>query len=429
MMDEIFRSRLDLSGWVIHFVHDRKSEDHVEDLKDIAELEGFEGAVRMPDFYDQEGKRHNILTEYEENEYEIDENAPAINVLMKILHDGYIHSGWSLRDYTPTIFGPRSAVCFTEMPLYALIEYARFRGDYSGYVGNYGIAFRRNELFAAGARPVIYGISKKSNESASAYNKRVRDEAKTELPSHELYRYVYTHLPKDPNNYSIDWTHEREWRWGLPDNALGVPGLPFFLSKEYGEFFSEIIIIVGSDAEQQQVLMHLKNLYDSGGTSTGLEYNINMIAAAKVLSLEPLNKLEPQRLLTIRLDDLDLKQIPIMPLIEVGKELEARVKEAIQIAGNIAKESVTEFLDKNPDFDEQKGYWGWATVCTTVQSEITQALQNIGVCRTFSDGVYRLRIDEYRTGNLELLSIGAEAAANYLKKELGQEFHVRTRLD
>lgn len=86
-------------------------------------------------------------------------------------------------------------------------------------------------------------------------------------------------------------------------------------------------------------------------------------------------------------------------------------------------------LKEHPDFDEQKGYWGWATVCTATQSEITQALQNIGVCHTFSDGIYRLRIEEYRTSNLELLVTGAEAAAKFLEKELGQEFHVRTRLD
>jgi hypothetical protein len=83
----------------------------------------------------------------------------------------------------------------------------------------------------------------------------------------------------------------------------------------------------------------------------------------------------------------------------------------------------------HPEFDDQKGDWGWAIVCTSIQSEVTQALQNVGVCHTYSDGIYRLSIEEYKTSNLELLYKGAEAAAKFLTKELGQEFYVRTRLD
>ena len=164
-MNKNIRNRLDLSDWVIHFVHQRQSDDNPQDLQEIAELEGFDGDLRLPDYYDDEGNGHNILTPYEENEYWIDENADAFDVLLKILHDGFIHSGWSLRNCTPTIYGPKSAVCFTEMPLYALVQYAKFRGEYSGYVGNYGIAFRRNELFAAGGRPVIYGLSCEPTEA------------------------------------------------------------------------------------------------------------------------------------------------------------------------------------------------------------------------------------------------------------------------
>ena len=90
-----------------------------------------------------------MLDEFIENEFQIDEDASAFSVLKKILHDGFIHSSWSIRNRTPSVYGPNSAVCFTEMPLYALVDYARGRGEKSGYVGNYGIAFRRNELYAA----------------------------------------------------------------------------------------------------------------------------------------------------------------------------------------------------------------------------------------------------------------------------------------
>lgn len=118
VMNRNILNRIDLSNWVIHFVHQRKSEDNPQDLQDIAELEGFDGDLRLSDYYDDEGNGHNILSPFEENEYWIDENASAFDVLLKILHDGFIHSGWSLRNLIPTIYGPKSAVCFTEMPLY-----------------------------------------------------------------------------------------------------------------------------------------------------------------------------------------------------------------------------------------------------------------------------------------------------------------------
>ena len=158
------RQRLDLTEWIIHFVHDRKPMDNPIGLYEdyILCSEEFEQETldntrilteedfRLPDYYDEHGKGHFIHNMYMENEYEIEEDAPGYDVLKKILHDGFIHSSWSLRNLAPSIYGPKSAVCFTEMPLYALLDYAKVRGEKSGYVGSYGIAFRRNELFAAG---------------------------------------------------------------------------------------------------------------------------------------------------------------------------------------------------------------------------------------------------------------------------------------
>jgi len=40
-MNKNIRNRLDLSDWVIHFVHQRQSDDNPQDLQEIAELEGF----------------------------------------------------------------------------------------------------------------------------------------------------------------------------------------------------------------------------------------------------------------------------------------------------------------------------------------------------------------------------------------------------
>lgn len=435
MKNKNIQYRIDLSEWVIHFVHNRKPEDNMQDFQEIAKLEGYQGDVRLPDYYDEKGKEHNILSEFDEAYYRITSDAPAFEVLLKIMHDGFIHSSWSLRNLTPAIYGPKTAVCFTEMPLYALIQYAKFRGSYSGYVGNYGIAFRRNELYAAGGRPVIYGLSGEHIEAektpAGIFQGRILDVEKTGIPIHEQYRYVATKLKKQYayGEYPIDWTHEREWRWALPDDKVGVPGIPFFLSKNYADYFSEIIIIVGTDEEQLEAIMHLKNLYDAGSTGLGQEYDLNKIAATKVVSLETISKIQNLDMNHVRIEDLPTRQMALMPTFTVSRELEEKVKEVVEEAGKISVDSVVDYLKRNPDFDEQKGFWGWAYVCTNEQTEITQALQNVGLSHTYADGIYQLRVKEYRTSNLELLEIGAEAAASYLKKALGQSFYVTTKLD
>lgn len=147
------QERVDLSDWVIHFVHDRIPQDFSEWY--LADSEG-EIVNFIPSYFDFDNKPCYISEEMIDEEYPIDEDASAINVLMKILHDGYIRSGWAFRKNRPTIYGPFSAVCFTEMPLGSLIHYARKRNK---YVGTYGIALKRNELFGVGGRQVIYGLS------------------------------------------------------------------------------------------------------------------------------------------------------------------------------------------------------------------------------------------------------------------------------
>lgn len=88
------RQRLDLTEWVIHFVHDRKTdndtvglyEDYLlfkDELSGTQNEELREDCFRMPDYFDENGKRVNIFSSYEENEYEIDEEAYAIDVLKK----------------------------------------------------------------------------------------------------------------------------------------------------------------------------------------------------------------------------------------------------------------------------------------------------------------------------------------------------------
>ena len=231
------------------------------------------------------------------------------------------------------------------------------------------------------------------------------------------------------NEKVIDWTHEREWRWALPYDSLGVPGLPFFLSKEYADFFTDIIIIVPTDEEMELVLNHLKTLYDAGSTNAGRKYDKNKIAAARVLSLESISHFSNTDISQLKIDNLPIKQMRVIPNFIVTHELDRKIRNAVLEASKKADEAIKDFLSKNPDFDENKGAWGWAYVCTQNISETTQALQNADLSKTYSDGIYRLHLVDYKTSNLNLLEVGAEAAAKYLTKELEQPFFVITQLD
>ena len=186
----------------------------------------------------------------------------SFEVLLKILHDGIIRPGWSHRGDSPTIYGKRSAVCFTEMPLYALAKYAIDRGE-ECKVDQYGIALNRYQLFRYGARPVIYGISDHSfggvNEIVTQAGYRLLDES-THVSLREQYRFVRTELSEtDP--YGFDWMHEREWRWPLPidENECPkypeVPGIPI-----YG--FKDCCVLVKTREEQQCVIKLLRSFID-----------------------------------------------------------------------------------------------------------------------------------------------------------------------
>jgi hypothetical protein len=135
--------RKDLSSWVLHFVHRRVPENNP--AYNINEGE------EVPAFPYHEDPKINSRFDFWETVDESHALAPddyAIEVVLKIIQDGHIRSGWSFRSDKPTIYGPRAACCFTEMPLYGLIEYAASRRNDS--VDTYAIGLLKNEFFAAG---------------------------------------------------------------------------------------------------------------------------------------------------------------------------------------------------------------------------------------------------------------------------------------
>lgn len=139
----------------------------------------------------------------------------AFENLKSIVTDGYIKSGWSQRSMRKTVFGSKPAVCFTETPLNGFLHYVRKR-NYTDAIDHYGLFFKKQDLFNAGGRSVIYGTTLPPKEMQRDDNWYVEG-----LPDEEQYRYILTSI-----NAKNDWMHEREWRWANWNNYSLVDGLP-----------------------------------------------------------------------------------------------------------------------------------------------------------------------------------------------------------
>lgn len=413
--------RLDLTEWVIHFVHDRCTKDIPELYEDS---DSGLGHFPMPDYFDEEGNPHTFYEKPYQDSYELYGDSPAFSILCKIINDGFLKSGWAFRNKNATIYGPKSAVCFTEMPLYALIDYVNARKD-SGYVGRYGIAFRREELFEAGARPVIYGLTGEHKE-ISSYESFCGFRALSECTGiglHEQYRYVYTNLPK-----KRDWSFEREWRWALPEDTLGVAGLPFMLEEHWQNPFSEIIILVSTNDEASQICNILKNIYESRTNNYGDYYDLKLIESTKVVSFECLEENFPDPT-KIKIEDIPFRYKAGIPHITVNEETLNHVKIEIHKAGLVAKKAIEDYLIEHPNAQDY-GLFGFAWVYTYELTEVTQALLDLNMVQTYADGCYRFYLDQYmQTYMIDLLEKGTQAAADYLTSVFHQKFYMGSRLD
>jgi hypothetical protein len=261
--------RIDMSDWLVHFVHRRNPEnDPRSDHEDF---------IRVPiAFTDQSVPVFSDWDYWDEEDPIAPDDVPIV-VMEKIINDGHLRANWSFRKGKPTIYGPRSAVCFTEMPLYALIEYAKARRDEES-VATYGVALQKAELFRVGARPVIYGLSSDHCEATpddEYYCRGCRSLAKRcGISPREQYRYVAMNLGLERR---IDWSHEREWRWTKHYKAdTDIPGLSLWLNDE-SHNFSKIVILVQTDEEGKRLLDLLKQYHDHPFTKYGVPLSLRSL--------------------------------------------------------------------------------------------------------------------------------------------------------
>lgn len=416
-------NRYDMTDWIIHFVHKRNEVN--DPLEFSYDWENTLDYIPFPDSFKYDGTPIFQTNKYEEDEYGLEPDAEAFSVLKKILYDGIIRTGWSFRKNKPTIYGPKSAACFTEMPIYSLIEYSKERND-KKFIAPYGIAFLKEDVFEMGARPVIYGLTETHREAVegdSNFGIGLRTLSfECGIGIKEMYRYVYTNITKQRR---IDWTHEREWRWADISEKYDFPGMPFFVKNGYFRF-SKLIVIVKNKKEVSEILDYIQHLYHSGSTNYGREYDLTTISNTYVVSIEDLSTIQ-EDIRTIKLDDLPLQQIPKLQKIIVRKETIERVKMAIEIATEIShKESEKIFKEKG-----DVGGAGFAHVVTYVSnSEITQSLIDLGVAKSYGTGMYYIYLNTpFIAQSLDVREAGEIKAAEYLTKELGQLFSTHWEWD
>lgn len=181
---------------------------------------------------------------------------------------GCIWASWARRNNCRTVYGSNPAVCFTEMPLGAFIEAGEARARRNEAMSSYGLIFPKKALYSLGARPVIYGLS---SRPSIIEDKRTGERliSADHLAPAEQYRFVTFAL-----DASIDWTHEREWRWPhrgssasedgaiLTLNGLQIPGLNLFQHKLTG-----LGAVVRTASQANRLIYDILTSVDSGRAS------------------------------------------------------------------------------------------------------------------------------------------------------------------
>ena len=458
------QKRKDLSPWLIHFIHDSTTQHLPKDLKP-SEIPDFI-EENLDEIENEDNKEINLLDEYakifdlyckgipqrkdpdEEDKFltelqnfysllnyslnkqtnyfcrtvgwkeiNVYEKSTAFENLKNIIKNGFIKSTWSFRKGIPTVYGMKSVVCFTEMPLYALLDYVKSRNNDKN-VSPYGIFFLKTEAFKAKARPVIYGLTGEHKEKNDGFIRILDDECGISL--NEQYRYVELNLNRKP--YPIDWTFEREWRWGDIDNfgvLNDIPGFPLFPFEDEDYHFTQLYFLVKTNNEANEIIDLLRKQYDAE-CNDYYQFDVDIIKNCQVISLENItNELLNNKYLTID----EIPKIKFTPVtfentdnVDVNK-IETELLQADKI--------YTAYDQNLKKTNQDGGPCGLGLVATKESNTpLTRYLINNGKVYTDSEGNYILtHMGSSSFQSVELNYLSASEAARYLTKALGQKFY------
>ena len=413
---DMHRNRQDLSRWAIHFVHDYNSNSQPDG--EIFNLDHYDG---FPYHGNKELNDRFQSWEISDRNYPMDPDPDALQVLLKIITDGHIRAGWAFRNGRPTVYGPRAAVCFTEMPLYALVEYAKQRRSDS--VGTYAVGILKKELFIAGGRPAIYGLSSTHKESNSRKGWPRYLHSSCGLSSGEQFRYVA--MSKNPQR-PMDWSHEREWRWTDHEDRCSCPGLPIWLSEQPISF-SRVFVVVPDSNETKQVLDRLKELHDAGANDYDYPFHRDVLEKTAVIALDRLEaELANRKMDHIRLDDIAKEQIQLFAKPKVSSEFKEQVLvvlEEARAAAEIAAIKCLKTAPRTKDGQYVADVAGWAHLhIYDSQTPLISALMDLGEAFAVpGEGHYIRKIGGLGWGSHQNLCL-AEAAVRAAKLVFERHF-------
>lgn len=420
-----------MSDWVMHFIHDRNPayESFLQELPDDIDRSTVPMPVHIDPVIDARAQEFFAVEGYVDY---LEGDAHASQVLMQIIKHGFVRSSWSIRGGKSGVYGPKAAVCFTEMPLSSLVEYANNR-DQPGSVQPFAIGLLKSEFYRVGGRPVISGLSGRHREApgSSVWPRFLQESCG--LGMEEQYRYVAFNLGQ---GRPIDWTHEREWRWSDHQGQLRLPGLPIWRRSGEHPTFSRAIIVVPTDDETVQILNWLQLLADAGWDAYDRPYNTSIFRATAVVSLEEILR---NKLLTsgssLTLENIPHNLIHSLPIDEIGEAAKETARQIVAEALEAARHASTNYMKAHRD----DGPAGFAElVIDDARSEFTRAAfaANLlspmsGTDLYFSAGYWVKGVtDAFQFQGLDGLEIVAQAALDSIRKHHPDlQMHVYTRWD
>ncbi len=243
-------------------------------------------------------------------------------MLAKILCEGVLRPGFAFRGNPEraTIYGPHSAVCFSEQPLDAFANCVRARGAI-GSMAPYGILVHKHDVYVAGGLPVIYGHGGcvELGYGQDGFDATRRLLRPTDLPFDEQHRYVAFAPTRKP--HPMDWSHEREWRW--PANAFHArdQGL-YYLTGEYwdgsrGHFEGRLVAFVALDREVEWLqravadsIASFAGVIPGGRWGDYSEEWTPKIGRVAIVSLETVEREVAGNSAFARLETIDLDSLP-----------------------------------------------------------------------------------------------------------------------
>ncbi len=339
-----------------------------------------------------------------------DEHLKPQFLLRHAIRLGRLYATWSVRKGRRTIHGLRPAVCFTEMPISAFIEAARIREAAGQAMSPYALVFPKAAAFSVGARPVIYALSGNAYADGGTGD-TPRLLSADVLPLDEQYRYVAF----NPTKGSLDWSHEREWRWKLPTEPWQSEdgGPPIYSDDLPGLNLDEpslkgLGIIVKTAAEAEQVVYDVLTKADRGDIAPD-HYTF-------VLAHETIQDWDTLR-------DSGALEVAIQNnLIDLSHYFEITEERTDYLVDQLSAEVESVIQDSDPPATgEPGGCWLWLL---ENGHEFTRAMLRAGLARVSETGKYLvpMRTFGYRGYNLRQ----RETMTTDLADRLRQTFGIRT---